>query len=47
MKGSRTGLGLFFAKLIAEAHEYKGQQGFIKLENSSSLGGSRFTLYLP
>lgn len=47
MEGSRTGLGLYFARLIAEAHEYKGQQGYIKLENSSSLGGSRFTLFLP
>ncbi|HAR56419.1 MAG TPA: ATP-binding protein [Idiomarina baltica] len=47
MEGSRTGLGLYFARLIAQAHEYKGQQGYIKLENSSSLGGSRFTLHLP
>ncbi|NQZ04191.1 sensor histidine kinase KdpD [Idiomarina sp.] len=47
MEGSRTGLGLYFARLIAEAHKYKGQHGYIKLENSSSLGGSRFTLYLP
>ncbi|WP_220718035.1 sensor histidine kinase [Agarivorans litoreus] len=44
---NRSGLGLFFAKLIAKAHINSGKEGKIKLENGSSLGGSRFSLYLP
>lgn len=43
----RTGLGLFFARLIAHAHKNLGQRGFIKLANASTSGGSIFTLSLP
>lgn len=43
----RTGLGLFFARLIAEAHQVSGNKGTIKLENGGSLGGGVFTLILP
>lgn len=44
---NRSGLGLFFAKLIAKAHTNSGKEGTIHLENNSPLGGSRFRLYLP
>jgi signal transduction histidine kinase len=43
----RTGLGLFFARLIAEAHSEDGKVGTIHLENNGRLGGSVFTLSLP
>ncbi|MDP5039911.1 MAG: ATP-binding protein [Paraglaciecola sp.] len=43
----RTGLGLFFARLIAQAHTKDEKQGAISLENGGSLGGSVFTLKLP
>jgi len=44
---NRTGLGLFFAKLIASAHINKNEQGYIKLANDKQIGGSVFTLVLP
>ncbi|MGY5453434.1 sensor histidine kinase [Agarivorans sp. MS3-6] len=44
---NRSGLGLFFAKLIAKAHINNGKEGRIQLENDSALGGSRFSLFLP
>jgi K+-sensing histidine kinase KdpD len=43
----RTGLGLFFARLIAQAHSNEECQGMISLENGGALGGSVFTLKLP
>jgi K+-sensing histidine kinase KdpD len=43
----RTGLGLFFARLIAQAHTKDKEQGNISLENGGSLGGSVFILTLP
>lgn len=43
----RTGLGLFFARLIAQAHTNKGLSGTIHLENGGALGGSVFELKLP
>lgn len=43
----RTGLGLFFAKLIAAAHGQNGNQGEIELSNGGSLGGSVFKVKLP
>lgn len=43
----RTGLGLFFARLIAEAHSVGDKQGQIILKNGGSFGGSVFTLKLP
>lgn len=39
-----TGLGLFFAHTIAEAHENKGRQGRLSLANDS---GAVFSLWLP
>ncbi|NTS77629.1 HAMP domain-containing histidine kinase [Catenovulum sp. SM1970] len=47
LNAGRTGLGLFFARLIAQAHQNKNKQGKILLQNGGSLGGSVFTLYLP
>ncbi|GAA0364087.1 HAMP domain-containing sensor histidine kinase [Bowmanella denitrificans] len=43
----RTGLGLFFARMIARAHSNNHRQGSIHLENGGKLGGSVFTLKLP
>ena len=43
----RTGLGLFFARLIAQAHTKGESTGNISLENGGSLGGSVFILTLP
>lgn len=43
----RTGLGLFFARLIAEAHRRGDKRGSIELANGGKLGGSVFTLKLP
>ncbi len=42
-----TGLGLFFASLVADLHENRGTQGSIVTENGGSLGGSRFRIFLP
>lgn len=46
-KQGRTGLGLYFARLIANAHNIKGQQGQITLANGGELGGGIFRLTLP
>ncbi|MFT6991743.1 MAG: K+-sensing histidine kinase KdpD [Paraglaciecola sp.] len=43
----RTGLGLFFARLIAQAHTKGETKGMISLKNGGSLGGSVFILTLP
>jgi K+-sensing histidine kinase KdpD len=42
-----TGLGLFFANIIAKLHTQGEKRGFIKTDNNSRLGGARFSLYLP
>lgn len=44
---ARTGLGLYFAQLIAGQHERNGRVGSIKLSNGGLLSGSVFTLTLP
>ena len=43
----RTGLGLYFARLIAGAHTRDDQRGHISLSNGGSLGGSVFEVTLP
>jgi len=43
----RTGLGLFFAKLIADAHSHNDKAGVISLSNGGSLGGSVFEVKIP
>lgn len=47
LNAGRTGLGLYFARLIAGAHHNGDKVGAIKLANNSRLGGSCFTLTLP
>ncbi|MCY7296966.1 sensor histidine kinase [Alteromonas sp. a30] len=47
ISSGRTGLGLFFARMIAEAHVSDDKKGMIRLSNGGSLGGSVFTLELP
>lgn len=45
--GGRPHLGLMFANRVALMHKNKGQHGFIRLNNNSSLGGGCFQLFLP
>jgi len=40
-------LGLFFAKLIANAHSQGDKVGSIALSNGGSLGGSVFEVKIP
>ena len=47
LAAGRTGLGLFFAGLIAKAHKNHGKTGFIRLSNGGLYGGALFSLYLP
>ncbi|MFT2092605.1 sensor histidine kinase [Paraglaciecola sp. 2405UD69-4] len=47
IRQGRTGLGLFFAHLIAKAHSKSNQAGFISLTNGGALGGSVFVLSIP
>lgn len=44
---SRTGLGIYFAELIASSHQQDGKVGSISLNNGGSLNGSVFRLVLP
>ncbi|MGX5913686.1 sensor histidine kinase [Aliidiomarina sp. Khilg15.8] len=46
IESGRTGLGLYFASRIAQAHTRSGQHGTIRLQNSDA-GGSIFELWLP
>ena len=43
----RTGLGLYFARLIAQAHKREDRFGEISLSNGGTLGGSVFEVKLP
>ena len=47
ISSGRTGLGLFFARMIAEAHINGDKKGSVQLSNGGSLGGGVFTLRLP
>jgi K+-sensing histidine kinase KdpD len=47
LAAGRTGLGLFFAHLIAKAHRNKGRYGRIELSNGGRYGGGVFRLLLP
>lgn len=42
-----TGLGLFFAHMIASAHQHQGKRGQIALSNGGEFGGGVFQLLLP
>lgn len=47
LAAARTGLGLFFAHMIARAHRNRGQSGRIELTNGGEYGGAVFRLILP
>lgn len=47
LANNHTGLGIFFAKLIASAHLNKGNRGTVTLSNDGALGGGVFCLTLP
>jgi signal transduction histidine kinase len=42
-----TGLGLFFARRIAELHQHRGRIGRVGLSNDGINGGASFRLWLP
>lgn len=42
-----TGLGLYFAAMIADSHQRQGRKGSIQLMNQSRLAGGCFRLLLP
>lgn len=46
VKGN-TGLGLYFAAAIAGFHKNRQLNGYVEIDNDSSLGGARFSLFLP
>ncbi len=47
LRHGHTGLGIFFAKLIAQAHRNKTLRGQVSLENGGVLCGGVFSLSLP
>ncbi|KKO44022.1 ATPase [Arsukibacterium ikkense] len=47
LKHGHTGLGIFFAKLIAKAHRNKNLRGKVCLENGGVHNGGVFSLSLP
>ena len=42
-----TGLGLYFASIIAAMHENNGKKGFISVNNNGEYGSGRFEIFLP
>lgn len=42
-----TGLGLYFARQVAQMHRHGGHSGDTRLENGGALGGGCFVLTLP
>ena len=46
-KTGSTGLGLYFASLVAKMHKNKGREGFVTLSNGGEYGGGCFTINLP
>lgn len=47
VRQGRTGLGIYFARLIAEAHSSGDVKGSIHLSNGGALGGGVFQVKLP
>lgn len=47
LRHGHTGLGIFFAKLIAHAHHNKNLRGGVGLQNGGELNGGNFRLSLP
>ncbi|MBI4595531.1 MAG: HAMP domain-containing histidine kinase [Candidatus Tectomicrobia bacterium] len=46
-KTGSTGLGLYFASIVASMHKNKGKEGFIALRNGGEFGGGCFNIILP
>ena len=46
-KTGSTGLGLYFALMVAAMHLNREKEGFISVTNSGELGGGIFSIYLP
>jgi K+-sensing histidine kinase KdpD len=42
-----TGLGLYFASLVASLHKNKGKVGYVRISNDGIHGGGCFSLWLP
>jgi signal transduction histidine kinase len=42
-----TGLGLFFARTVAQIHKNGASSGYISLANDEKTGGGRFSIHLP
>lgn len=42
-----TGLGIYFANSVVRLHKNNEKIGYIEINNISSLGGGRFSIYLP
>ncbi len=42
-----TGLGLYFASLVARSHTNKERKGYIAINNGGALGGGVFSVYIP
>lgn len=42
-----TGLGLYFSARVAELHRNGDREGYIQVDNDSSLGGGAFRIFLP
>jgi signal transduction histidine kinase len=42
-----TGLGLYFSARVAELHRNAEREGYIEVDNESTLGGGAFRIYLP
>jgi len=43
----RSGLGLYFATVIAQAHRNKDRHGRVEVSNEGIDDGGKFSLYLP
>lgn len=46
-KSGSTGLGLYFASLVAGLHKNKGRVGYVRVNNDGINGGGCFCLWLP
>ena len=42
-----TGLGLWFAQMIAQLHRNKEEKGFIELKRSTKFGGASLQIFIP
>ncbi len=42
-----TGLGLYFASVVAQLHQNKNKAGHVEISNAGIEGGGKFTIFLP